>query len=83
MLPVDDTMSSILYSTRIRGGLAVAGYNGRPSVMSMEKNAILAEAQRRILLEEREALIQIEMDRLRKAAKESSCTNLTLKCSSR
>jgi hypothetical protein len=39
--------------------------------MMVEKNAILAEARRRLLLEKRETLVQIEMARLRKEAKES------------
>jgi hypothetical protein len=39
--------------------------------MMVEKNAILAEARRRLLLEERETLVQIEMARLRKETKES------------
>jgi hypothetical protein len=50
---------------RERGGV------GGTSVMMVEKNAILAEAQRRLLLEKRETLVQIEMARLRKEAKES------------
>ncbi len=54
-----------------RAWIREGGRTGGTSVMMVQKNAILAEAQQRILLEEREALIQIEMDRLRKAAKES------------
>ena len=58
----------------IRGGVPSRAWvreGGKTGGTSVMANSILAEAQRRILLEEREALIQIEIIRLRKEAKES------------
>jgi hypothetical protein len=54
-----------------RAWVREGGRAGGTSVMMVEKNAILAEARRRLLLEKRETLVQIEMARLRKEAKES------------